>query len=74
MGHKRTFGTIRQMSPNADIGERVGMPTLQTKFLRDHFFYVENSRASKRCFRIVRHSFQRTLPIAEAFQAIRIRK
>jgi hypothetical protein len=32
MGHKRTFGTIRPMSalrPSADIGERVGMRTLQ---------------------------------------------
>src|SRR5437588_3368117 len=48
---------------------------LQPEFLRDHLFYVENSRrASERCFGIVRHSFQRTLPIAEAFQAIRIRQ
>src|SRR5260370_34110303 len=48
---------------------------LQPEFLRDHLFYVENSRrASERCFSIVRHSFQRTLPIAEAFQAIRIRQ
>ena len=63
------------LRPNADIGERVGDAYLQTKFLRDHFFYVENRRrASKRRFRIVRHSFQWTLPIAEAFQAIRIRK
>src|SRR5271168_5381241 len=48
---------------------------LQTKFIRDHLFYVENGcRANECCFSIVRHSFQRTLPIAEAFQTIRIRK
>jgi hypothetical protein len=70
------------LRPKADIGwmptlchDGHALPPLQTKFLRDHFFYVENRRrASKRCFRIVRHCFQRTVPIAEAFQAIRIRK
>ena len=41
---------------------------LHTKFLLNHLFYVENSRgASERCFSVVRHSLQRTLPIAEAF-------
>jgi len=41
---------------------------LHAKFFLDHFFHVENSRrASERCFSIVRHSFQRTLPIAETF-------
>jgi hypothetical protein len=68
--------------PNGCLGWRAtlchdghGLPPLQTKFLRNDFFYVENRRrASKRCFRIVRHSLKRTPPIAEAFQAIRIRK
>ena len=31
---------------------------LQTKFLRDHLFSIENSRrASERCFSIMRHCF-----------------
>jgi hypothetical protein len=47
----------------------------QAKFLGDHPFYVEGSgRTSERRLRIVRHSFQWTFPIAEAFQAIRIRE
>ena len=41
---------------------------LQAKFLRDHLFWVENGhRTGERCFSIVRYSFQRTPPIAEAF-------
>jgi hypothetical protein len=57
--------------------ERVdkSVSSLQTKFLRDNLFHVETGRrASERSFSIVRHGFQRTLPIAEAFQAIRIRQ
>jgi hypothetical protein len=57
--------------------ERVdkSVSALQTKFLRDHLFYVESGRGvSERCFGIVRHGFQWTLPIAETFQAIGIRQ
>jgi hypothetical protein len=76
------MSSLSALRPKGDIGwmptlchDGHALPPLQAKFLRDHFFYVENRRrASKRRFRIVRHSFQRTLPIAEAFQAIRIRK
>ena len=49
------------------------MPSLRPQFLRDHLFYIENSRrARERCFSIVRHGFQRTLPTAKAFQAIHV--
>jgi hypothetical protein len=49
------------------------LAALETQFRRDHFFYVENGlRASERRFSVVRHGFQRTLPVTEAFQTIRI--
>src|ERR1700748_3560335 len=48
---------------------------LQAKFVRNQLFCVENSRiASESCFSVVGHNFQRTLSIAEALQAIRIRQ
>jgi nitronate monooxygenase len=48
---------------------------LQTEFLCNHRFYIKNGRrVCERCFSIIRHSFQRALPIAETFQAVRIRQ
>ena len=65
------FGQTRTSN---DLSRSI-VAALQAKFFRDQLFCVENERrASKLRFCIIRHSFQRTLPIAKAFQAIRVRR
>ena len=68
-----------ELSPASFSGEKEisirVFQLLQIKFLRDHLFHVENClRASECRFSLVRHGLQWTVPIAEAFQAVRIRK
>jgi hypothetical protein len=72
-GHENFAKTRSAISGWARCHFDRSVSALQTKFFRDHPFDVENGRRASECrFSIVRHSFQRTLPVAEAFQTIRI--